>query len=71
MSINITKLLHVYTNKSFSNEKKKAIQRNKMNKICCHNNEQKIKRIKTKDGYEGVHIVQFYSYGYNSTHMNR
>ena len=62
MSINISKLLHIYTNRSFSNEKNKAIQRNKTNKICYHNNEQKIKTSKTKDGYKGVHIVQFYSY---------
>ena len=62
MSINISKLLHIYTNRLFSNEKNKAIQRNKTNKICYHNNEQKIKTSKTKDGYKGVHIVQFYSY---------
>lgn len=62
MSINISKLLHIYTNRSFRNEKNKAIQRNKTNKICYHNNEQKIKTSKTKDGYKGVHIVQFYSY---------
>lgn len=62
MSINISKLLHIYTNRSFRNEKNKAIQKNKTNKICYHNNEQKIKTSKTKDGYKGVHIVQFYSY---------
>ena len=37
-------------------------KRQGISKVVSPSHEQKIKTSKTKDGYKGVHIVQFYSY---------